>query len=389
MVTVAEPVVKTVTDHNVFTGNTQAVFSVDIMARVEGQLRSVNFEVGSRVDKGQLLFVIEPEPYQAKVDIALANLAVAKAQYQLAQATLVRKENAYKDRAVSEVDVIQAKAQSAEAAAQIEAAQAQLERTKIDYGYTHVHAPIAGRISRNLVDVGNLVGAGQTTKLTSIVMDDPIYAYFTVSERDMLEYRDSQRMKEVPLDDKGRPLAALSLSNEEGFPHQGYLDWIDNKVDPNTGTIQVRGVFPNQDKSLLPGLFVRIQVPTGVIKDALMVPDAALARDQRGYYLYTVNQANQVEYKPVELGPLQKGQRVILKGIKAGDRVVINGLQRVRTGSKCTPLTQEQAKQMADQQEAQMKAKLKAEAACEQKEGTKDKAKAQDKAKDSSGSQAK
>ncbi|MCB2226182.1 MAG: efflux RND transporter periplasmic adaptor subunit [Desulfarculaceae bacterium] len=391
MVTVAEPVIKTVTDHSVFTGNTQAVFSVDIMARVEGQLRSVNFEVGSRVDKGQLLFIIEPEPYKAKVDIALANLAVAKAQYQLAQATLVRKENAYKDRAVSEVEVIQAKAQSAEAAAQIEAAKAQLERTKIDYGYTHVHAPISGRISRNLVDVGNLVGAGQTTKLASIVMDDPIYAYFTVSEREMLQYRDSQRLKEVPLDDKGRPLAALSLSNEKGFPHKGYLDWIDNKVDPNTGTIQVRGVFPNKDMSLLPGLFVRVQVPTGVIKDALMVPESSLSRDQRGNYLYTVNQANQVEYKPVELGPLQNGQQVILKGIKAGDRVVINGLQRVRAGAKCTPLTVEQAKQMAAQQEAQMKAKLKAEAACEQKEEAKGKAKdsSKAKAKDSSESKAK
>ncbi|MCF8031880.1 MAG: efflux RND transporter periplasmic adaptor subunit [Desulfarculaceae bacterium] len=385
IVTVAEPVVKTVTDHDVFTGNTQAVYSVDIMARVEGQLRSVDFEVGSRVDKDQLLFIIEPEPYKAKVDIALADLAVAVAKYKLAQATLVRKENAYKDRAVSEVEVIQAKAESAEAAAQIEAAKAQVERDKIDYGYTHVHAPIAGRISRNLVDVGNLVGAGQTTKLTSVVMDDPIYAYFTVSERIMLEFRDSQRQKEVPLDDKGRPMAALSLANEEDFPHKGYLDWIDNKVDPNTGTIQVRGVFPNPDQSLMPGLFVRIQVPTGTIKDALLVPEAALSRDQRGYFIYTVDKNNIVHYSPVDLGPLQKGMQVILKGVKAGDRVVIKGLQRVRAGSKCTPLTEQEAKQMAAQQEAAMKAKMQGEAAGDKKE----EAKAKDKAKDSEASKAK
>jgi len=368
-VTVAAPVQRTVTDYAVFTGNTQALYSVDVQARVEGELRSINFEVGSRVKKGQLLFVIEPEPYQAKVNIALADLAVAKAQEKLAQATLVRKENAYKDRAVSEVEVIQAQAQHAEALAKVEAAKAQVERAKIDYGYTHIHAPIAGRTSRNLVDVGNLVGAGQATLLTSIVMDDPMYAYFTVSERDLLAYRASRREHEVPLDDKGRPLANLGLANEDGYPHKGYLDWIDNKVDPGTGTIQVRGVFPNPEGVLLPGLFVRIQVPAGIIKNALLVPDAAVARDQRGFYLLTVDKDNTVQYKPVELGPLQnKTMRVVLKGIEPGERVIVNGLQRVRPGVKCTPLTEEQAKQMAAQQEAAMKAKAQGKAPAEKEE---------------------
>ena len=345
-VTVAQPVKRTVTAYQVFTGNTQAQFSVNIMARVEGQLRSVNFEVGSRVKKGQLLFVIEPEPYQAKVDIAIANLAVAKAQLKLAQATLVRKENAFKDRAVSEVDVIQAKAQEAEAIAQVQAAEAQVERARIDYGYTHIHAPISGRVSRNLVDVGNLVGAGQTTKLTSIVMDDPIYAYFTAAEADIMEYRDNQRDKEVPLNDKGYPLVNLGTTNESQFPHKGYLDWIDNKVDPGTGTIQVRGVFPNSDGVLLPGLFVRLQVPVGVIKDAILTEDRALGRDQRGTYLLVVDKDDLVQYRPVTTGPTQSdGKLVILEGITMGDRVVINGLQRVRPGAKCTPMTEEQAKQ--------------------------------------------
>ena len=345
-VTVAQPVKRTVTAYQVFTGNTQAQFSVDIMARVEGQLRSVNFEVGSRVKKGQLLFVIEPEPYQAKVDIAIANLAVAKAQLKLAQATLVRKENAFKDRAVSEVDVIQAKAQEAEAIAQVQAAKAQVERARIDYGYTHIHAPISGRVSRNLVDVGNLVGAGQTTKLTSIVMDDPIYAYFTAAEADAMAYRDNQRDKEVPLNDKGYPLVNLGTTNESQFPHKGYLDWIDNKVDPGTGTIQVRGVFPNSDGVLLPGLFVRLQVPVGVIKDAILTEDRALGRDQRGTYLLVVDKDDLVQYRPVTTGPTQPdGKLVILKGITMDDRVVINGLQRVRPGAKCTPMTEEQAKQ--------------------------------------------
>jgi len=391
MVTVASPVVKTVTDYAVYTGNTQALYAVDIQARVEGQLRSVNFDVGYNVKKGDLLFVIEPEPYQAKVDIAQADLAVAVAAYKLAQATLVRKENAYKDRAVSEVEVIQAKAEAAEAAAKIEAAKAQVERAKIDYGYTHVISPISGRTSRNLVDVGNLVGAGQATKLTSVVMDDPMYAYFTVAERDMLDYRDKQRMDEVPLDEKGRPIAYLGVSNQEDFPHKGYLDWIDNQVDINTGTIQVRGVFPNSKHKLVAGLFVRIRLPIGVIKDAIMVPEAALARDQRGTYLLTVDQNNTVVYRPVELGPLQKGQQVILKGLKKDERVVIKGLQRVRAGAKCTPLTEEQAKQMAAKQEAEMKAKMQAQAAAAEKQQGKaagDK-KEEAKAKDSSTSQGK
>lgn len=354
-VTVAKPVTRTVTEYAVYTGNTQAEFSVDINARVEGQLRSVDFEVGRKVKKGQLLFVIEPEPYKAKVDIALANLAVAKAKLQLAQATLVRKENAFKDRAVSEVDVIQAQAQEAEAQAEVQAAKASLERKRIDYGYTHIHAPISGRVSRNLVDVGNLVGAGQTTKLTSIVMDDPIYAYFTVAEADIMNYRSNQRQKQIPFDPQGHPLAYLGASNENRFPHKGYLDWIDNTVDPGTGTIQVRGVFPNPDGVLLPGLFVRVQVPVGIFKDAILTEDRALGRDQRGPYLLVVDQDNVVQYRPVETGPVQAdGKLVILKGLKADDRVVINGLQRVRPGSKCTPITPEQAKQA--QAEAMKKA---------------------------------
>ena len=375
-VTVAQPVTRTVTDYAVFTGNTQAMYSVDIQARVEGQLRSVNFEVGTLVKKGQLLFVIEPEPYQAKVDIAMANLAVAKAQLQLAQATLVRKENAYQDRAVSEVDVIQAKAQKAEAVAKVEAAKAQVERARIDYGYTHIHAPISGRISRNLVDVGNLVGAGQFTKLCSIVMDDPTYAYFTVAEQDLMEVRQNERNRALPLDEKGRPMARLEASGEKNFPHPGYLDWLDNKVDPSTGTIQARGVFPNPKGVLMAGLFVRVQVPIGIIKDAILTEDRALARDQRGTYLLVVDKDDTVQYRPVEIGPVQTdGKIVILKGIKADDRVVVVGLQRVRPGVKCTPLTAEQEKQAqaAAQQKAPAKAKAKQEGKSKPEAKAKDK----------------
>lgn len=372
VVTVATPITRTVTDYAVYTGNTQAQFSVDIMARVEGQLRSVNFDVGSRVKKGQLLFVIEPEPYQAKVDIAKANQAVAQAQLQLAQATLVRKENAFKDRAVSEVDVIQAKAQEAEAQAQVQAAKAQLERTRIDYGYTHIHAPIDGRLSRNLVDVGNLVGAGQTTKLTSIVMDDPIYAYFTVAESDVMKYRANQRDREVPLNDKGYPLASLGAAIDKDYPHKGYLDWIDNKVDPGTGTIQMRGVFPNPDGVLVPGLFVRIQVPVGILKDAILTEDRALGRDQRGTYLLVVDENNVVQYRPVEAGPVQTdGKIVILKGLQPKDRVIINGLQRVRPGAKCTPMTPEQVKQA--QAAAREKAMAQQKSQAPEKAATKEK----------------
>jgi RND family efflux transporter MFP subunit len=311
------------------------------------------------VKKGELLFVIEPKPYQAQLDQALADLAIKKAELQLADATLIRKENAYKDRAVSEVEVIQARAEKAKAEASIKAADAAVETARINLSYTSIHSPIPGLVSRNLVDVGNLVGRGEATLLTSVVNDDPIYCYFNISESDILEFI---KRKNAHLDDprtkKERNEVFLGLANEKGYPHEGAIDYINNTVDPQTGTIQVRGRFPNSKGELAAGLFARVRIPIGIMKKALLVPEAALGADQGGRYLYVVNAKDEVEYRKLELGPLEGENRVIKKGIKAGERVIIKGLQWVRPGMKVTPMTaEEEAAQAKSQAEQASKAK--------------------------------
>ena len=355
-VTVGKPSTKAVTVWAEFTGNTQASESVDIRARVEGFLDSVNFAPSSRVKKGELLFVIEQKPYQAQLDQALADLATQKAQLQLADATLIRKENAFKDRAVSEVDVIQARAEKAKAEAGIKAAEAAVETARINLSYTSIHSPIKGMVSRNLVDVGNLVGRSEATLLTSVVNDDPMYCYFNVSESALLEFlerkhghRDDGQTKEE------RNRIFLGLANEKGYPHQGAIDYVDNKVDPQTGTIQVRGRFPNPNGELVAGLFARLRLPIGQMKNALLVPESALGADQGGRYLYVVNDKNQVEYRKLKLGPLEGEERVLKEGIKAGDRVIIKGLQWVRPGMTVTPMTPEEEKAQAQAQAEQAK----------------------------------
>jgi RND family efflux transporter MFP subunit len=323
---------------------------------VEGFLQSVNFEPSSRVKKGELLFVIEPKPYQALLDQALGDLATQEAQLKLADATLIRKENAFKDRAVSEVDVIQARAEKTKAEAAIKSAEAAVETARINLSYTSIHSPIRGKVSRNLVDVGNLVGRGEATLLTSVVNDDPMYCYFNISESDLLEFMARKRegkVKEQTREERNR--IYLGLSDQKGYPHEGEIDYIDNKVDTQTGTIQVRGRFPNANGDLVDGLFARVRLPIGQVKNALMVPEAALGADQGGRYLLVVDSKDTVEYRKVELGPLEGEKRVVLKGIKADDRVIIKGLQMVRAGIKVSPMTPEEEKAQAKAQEEQAK----------------------------------
>jgi RND family efflux transporter MFP subunit len=334
-VTVSLPAQRDVINYAEYTGNTEAVESVEIRARVEGFLQSVNFRPSTMVKKGDLLFVIDPRSFEAQLNQAKADLAVAQANLKLAKATLTRKENAFKDRAVSEVAVIEAQAEKSKAEANVDAAKAAIEVARINLSYTKVVSPISGRVGRSLVDIGNLVGAGEATLLTTVVNDDPIYAYFNVSERDILHYTKMERMNKGPLREEERDSIAMGLSNEKGFPHQGKVDYIDNKVDTRTGTIQVRAVFPNQDHIIYGGLFVRVRVPLRRMKGALLVSNRALGSDQGGHYLFVVNQKGEVEYRKIQIGPLQDdGMRVILEGIKPEDKVIIKGIQRVRPGMK-------------------------------------------------------
>lgn len=334
-VTVSRPLMQAVTNNAEFTGTTEAQQSVEIRPRVEGYLEKILFTPSSYVKKGDLLFVIDPRPYEAKLKEAQAGLLVRKAELELARTTLTRKQNAFKDRAVSEVDVIEAQAKQKQAEARLQSAKASVDTAQLNLSYTHITAPISGRIDRSLVDVGNLVGAGTPTLLATIVDDDPMYAYFSVSERDILYYQTHSESKSLSV--KRSHKAYLGLANEADYQHEGIIDYLDNRLQTTSGTMQVRAVFPNTNHDLLPGLFARIQVPIAKIPNALLVPDLALGVDQQGDYLLVVDPKNTVERRSVTTGTLVKGMRVITKGISPDDRVIVKGLQKARAGAVVNP----------------------------------------------------
>jgi len=345
---VAKPVIQNVTNYIYFTGYTEARKSVELRARVEGYLESFSFEPGALVKKGDLLFVIDPKPFEAKVAQTQANVQTRQAELDLARASLKRKESAFKEKAVSELTVLEARAQRSKAEAEVKGAEAALLDTQLELSYTTIHAPESGRISRNLVDAGNLVGAGgDKTLLATIVNYDPIYVYFNVDERSLMLYKHHNRGQNLDAATGDTPVF-LALEGDEGYPHQGAADYLDNKVDLATGTIQARAVFANEDLFIMPGLFAKVRIPYQEVEDALLIPDAALSADQRGRYLLTVNDKNVVEYKPVEIGALVDGLRVITKGIAAEDRVVVKGIQRARPGSPVMPEEEGNNKESAE-----------------------------------------
>lgn len=337
-VTVNNPLRQEVTDYAEFTGTMDAVESVEIRARVEGYLESIRFQPGSRVKIGELLFVIDPRPFQAKLDEAKAELARRQAELKQAEATFRRKEAAFKANAVSELDIIQARADHDVSKAAVQAALANIETAELNLSYTRIHAPINGRISRNLVDVGNLVGATDRTLLATIVNDDPIYAYFNVSERDLLYYRKRHVGQLSPTSTDGKTPVFLGLSDQQDYPFEGRIDYVDNRLDTSTGTIRVRGVFSNGDRRLLAGLFARLRVPVGKRENVLLVPETAIGSDQRGDFLLAVNEKNIVEYRPVTVGAQIKDLRVIESGISPEDRLIVVGLQRARPGLPVVPV---------------------------------------------------
>ena len=343
VVTVAKPVRKTVTDYAQFTGRTEAIESVHVRPRVSGFLQKVCFQDGAAVKKGQLLFAIDPAPFQATVNQAKADLVRKQAALKNAEWEYKSKKELYDKGDISQKELINAVASRDQAAADVASGRASLQSAELNLGYTQVKAPISGHVSRRFVDVGNLVTEAQTV-LASIVNDQPIYAYFNLNERDYLTFKQEPADK---VDKKGRPEpppAELALQTDKGFPHKGKLDYASNKMDPNTGTIQIRGVFPNKDRLLIPGLFCRVRLAIRKRPDALLVPDTALSQDQQGKYLLIVNAKNTVERENVRAGALFDGKRVILEGLKPDDRVIVNGLQRVRPGFACDPKTEAEMK---------------------------------------------
>lgn len=339
VVTVAEPIHQEVVDYIEYTGTTTAIETVDVRARVKGFLQSMHFEPRAKVKKDQLLFVIDPSQYQATLDGAVADQAARKAQFDLAVYTFGFTDDLFKKDMGTEYERNTALAKRDAAKAAVDAAKATIDEAKLNLSYTQVTAPIAGRVSRNLVDVGNLVGAGENTLLTTIVNDSSVYVYFDMSENDLLTLMRT-RVKRGRTDTRPAKLdvpAFLALADETGYPHEGRIDFADTHLDTSTATISVRAIFENTRDDLLPGLFARVRVPTSKPREALMVSERALGSDQGQRYLLVVNEKNVVEYRPVKVGRLDEGLRVITAGIGPKDRVIVRGLQRVRPGATVTP----------------------------------------------------
>jgi RND family efflux transporter MFP subunit len=342
-VKVSRPLQKPVTDYVELTGNTQAVDQVELEARIEGFLTSIHFKDGDFVNKGDLLFTIEQAPYQAKLQEAQGRLAAAKAQLLRAQQEYDRQLYLFKENATAKSEVERWKAQRDAAQASVEEAKANLELAKINLGYTRVTAPFDGRMDRHLVDPGNLVGAGNPTPLAYLTRLDPIHAYFSMNERDLIRIVGERREKGKATYGQTALPVYLGTAGEEGYPHEGWLDFASTSLDPNTGTLLLRAVFDNPrvgaaPPHLLPGMFTRIRIPVDVRDRALLVSDRALGVDQGGRYLLVVNEQNVVEQRSVKVGARVEDMRVVEEGLKGDEWVVVSGLQRARAGAKVTPV---------------------------------------------------
>lgn len=336
-VDVATPVQRPVTRYIEATGNTAPIKNVDLVARVQGFLQSIDYQDGTFVKQGTQLFTIEPETYKLKLDQAKAAEAGAQASLKQAEADYKRQAELVQRQAVSQATLDTSTSTRDNAQANLQQAQANTRLAEVNYGYTKVTAPFDGIVSAHMVSIGELVGVSSPTQLASIVAMDPIYVNFTVNEQDVLRIRaEAARRGLTPADLKQFPIQ-LGLQTETGYPHEGHLDYVSPTINQSTGTLAVRGLVPNDKRVLLPGYFVRIRVPFTQEKDALLVPDTALGSDQGGRYLLVVNGGNTVEQRKVQIGPVDNGLRVIESGLKPDDRVVIAGLLRVIPGQKIDP----------------------------------------------------
>ena len=338
-VIVAKPTIETVTNNLEFTGNTAAFETVKLVARVEGYLEKIHFQDGQRVNKGDLLFTIQQDQYKANVEKAQSDIDATKAKLDYAETEYKRFGRLFEQRAAAATQVDQWKFERDSARAALEAAQANLVNAKLNLSYTTVTAPFDGRMSRHLIDAGNMVGAdGQETVLAEINRINPMYVYFTINERDLLrvtEPEDGQSGGAAPRQNK--QVLYMGLSTQPGYPYQGELDYAGITVNPQTGTLQLRGIFPNPDSRIVPGLFARVQAPYAQTRDAVLVPAEAVGSDQQGTYVLTVNDKNIVERKSVETGQQVGEKRVISSGLKGDEWLIVEGLLRAIPGREVTP----------------------------------------------------
>jgi RND family efflux transporter MFP subunit len=339
-VEVAVPVQKTITRYLDATGNTAAIKNVDLVARVQGFLQSINYKDGTPVKQGDTLFTIEPETYKLKLEQAQAAEAGAQASLKQAETDFKRQVDLVQRQAVSQATLDTSTANRDNAQASLQQAQANTKIAQVNYGYTNVTAPFDGIVTAHQVSVGELVGVSSPTQLATIVALDPIYVNFNVNEQDVLKFREEARKRGVTPDEIRQLPFEAALQTETGYPHKGKLDYVSPNLNQSTGTIAVRGVIQNADRALLPGFFVRVRVPFDEQKNALLIPDAALGADQAGRYVLVVNAENVVEQRKVQTGPLDGGLRVIESGLKGEDKVVIAGLLRAIPGQKVDPQLQ-------------------------------------------------
>jgi RND family efflux transporter MFP subunit len=334
------PVQQVVTRYLDATGNTAPIQSVDLVARVQGVLQSINYKDGSFVKQGTTLFTIEPETYKLKLEQAQAAEAGSQASLKQAEADYKRQVELVARQAVSQATLDTSTSSRDNAQANLQQAEANTKIAAINYGYTNVVAPFDGIVSAHLVSVGELVGAASPTQLATIVQLDPIYVNFNVNEQDVLRVRAEARRRGLKPGDLEQFPIEVGLQTESGYPHTGKLDYAAPTLNLSTGTLAVRGVLPNADRVLLPGYYVRVRVPFDQQQNALLVPDVALGSDQSGRYVLVVNGDNVVEQRKVQTGPIEGDLRVIESGLKADDRVVIAGLLRAIPGQKVDPQLQ-------------------------------------------------
>jgi len=335
-VSVIQPVAREVVEWDEFTGRLESPETVEICARVNGYLEKVHFKEGKEVKKGALLFTIDPRPYRAESERAEAEYERAKSQEELARNDAARAARLIETKAIS-VEEFDTKTRThASAAAVVKSAKAALDLALLNLEFTEVRSPIDGRTSRAIVTEGNLVSGGLggagATLLTTVVSQNPLHCYVDVDERAILKYLQLRREgKRVSARDAEIPVE-LALANDTGFPHTGFVDFVDNKVDPSTGTVRCRGVIANSDHSLSPGLFARVRIHGSGKYHAFLLPDRAFGSDQSQKFVYVVSEENKVEYRPVKLGPIIDGLRVVKEGVKPLEKVIVEGLIRVRPG---------------------------------------------------------
>ncbi len=328
LVTVAQVVSRPITEFGEFTARFEAVERVELRPRVSGYITSIDFIQGREVRKGEVLAVIDPRPYQAALKGAQAQLAEARSQLALSQSERARAIKLLAAHAISREEYDTRMANAQEASANVDVAAAAVDTAALNLEFTRVTAPISGIVGRAEVTAGNLVTSGQTL-LTTLVSIDPIYVSFDGDERAYLQYMRLGRSPSAP----DRKPVFVGLADETGYPHQGVMVFVNNEIDPATGTVRARGLLANPDREFMPGMFARLKLPGGSPHEAVLINDSAVGTDQSTKYVLVVGADHRAEYRPVELGPMVDGLRVVRSGLASGDTIVVNGLQRVQPGS--------------------------------------------------------